>query len=337
MWNIVQQIPMIRYLLVLRINSPIVQLPACLPSEISLVLGTMIAERQPVHLVRPWRKKLALWETRGDISTFFGKHPSNTPPPDASWPIETVWFVYPRKQHYKSGEKILCELKMFGDAADHGFFLEVILPVLEAAGYKIDMPWNYSESLWGHFEIRAVYAARGMQWEPFVQDGRLDLKYRATGKQWYEGMDFDAEPNQSFQQMNWVTPFDMSMHETEFVSEDEPENQEPPVPQLKTILKSTIERIGEILPGKTKTKEAFWKAFDKAEGKRLGEMIDQAAAIKVKDQNIVRPPKTSPGQGIGRITFNAQIPGDLLPLLELASIVHIGRQTHLGCGTFYLT
>ncbi len=338
MWNIIRQIPMIRYLIVLRINKPIVFLPTWLPAEVSLVLGTLIADRLPVQWVRQWRKALAVWkEDKRDSTTHPPRSSFTAPPPEASWPIETVWFPYPRKRHYHSGERILLEFKIIGEEADHGFFLESVLPVLEAAGYRIDTPWYRQDSLWGRYEIAAVYVGRGRHWEPLVQNGRLDLRYQASVTQWIEGMDEVPPSPKQYSTLNWVTPFDGLPYGNPSASELSSKNNLPPVPHLRQVLDATVARIASVLPGKRNDMELFWEGIAPADAAPLQEAFNQAETIGQKDHSIVPPPKGFPGQGIGSVTFNDSIPPILLPLLDIGSILHVGRQTHIGCGTFYLT
>ncbi|WP_028325963.1 type III-I CRISPR precrRNA processing endoribonuclease Cas6 [Desulfatirhabdium butyrativorans] len=328
---------MIRYLLVLRINKPIVHLPPWLPAELSLVLGTLIAERIPVPRVRQWRKTLAVWDAIGGIHAFSKKTNWNTRPPAASWPIETVWFQYPGKRHYGSGERILLEFKILGKEADHGFFLETILPVLEAAGYRIDMPCHRPNSLWGHFEIQAVYVAKGRRWEPLVQDGKLDLKYRATATQWVEGMDSESPPPNRFRNLVWATPFDRVGSIGEDISEASEEKALLPIPRLRDILDASIKRIAAVLPEKRNDLDVFWKGIAPVLVEPLREAFDLAESIGLMTQKIVPPTRGLPGQGIGPVTFCQEIPEILLPLLDIGAILHVGSQTHIGCGTFYLT
>ena len=56
----------------------------------------------------------------------------------------------------------------------------------------------------------------------------------------------------------------------------------------------------------------------------------------IQQEALQASPKEWPGHKIGMQVFqDIQLP--LLPYLELASILHIGEHTHLGCGTFVLT
>ena len=202
---------LIRYLLVWKVNSSLVQLPGCLSAELSSVLGEIIAKRLPTDEARHWRRTLAPWNEYYDGISRKGKN-SPIVIPEVSWPIDAILFAYPGKRTYGRGELILWELKLIGESADHGFFLEAILPAMEEAGYTSDPKWNRPNRLWGRFDIHSVYVARGSNWEPLVTDGRLDLRYNASPIQWAEGLTFGLESGNRFShptRLTWLTPFDL--------------------------------------------------------------------------------------------------------------------------------
>lgn len=333
MWPFISPINLIRYLFVWRVNSSLVWLPRCLSAEISLVLGTIIADRLPTHEARHWRKALASSGEYGEDM----KEPKTVPPAlgqvegEALWPIEAVLFVYPGKRSYGRGELILWELKLMGDSADHGLFLEVILPAMEEAATTSDPRWHYLNSPWGRFDIHSVYVARGSHWEPIVQEGKLDLHYHASPVQWAEGLTFDAGAERVFDRLTWLTPFDLSERKMSSLRRKRIPSCE--VPTLQMILESLIVRMSLLLPGKHNTPDDVWNSLDAEERSSLRATVEQAATIPVHHHVIRRAPRNWPGRWIGTQTFPS-IPSSIVPYLELASILHIGRQTHFGCGTF---
>ena len=343
MWPFIKPIKLIRYLLVWRINSSLVQLPRWLPTELSLGLGTLIANRLPTRQARPWRKALAAWDECGGISLIGRKKPSKLP--EVSWPIETVLFAYPGKMTYGQGELILWELKLMGESADHGLFLEVILPALEEAGRVSDPQWQRKHGFWGRFDIHAVYVARGRQWEPVVSDGRLDLDYRATPVQWAEGLTFDLEPERIFDRLTWLTPFDLAS-DAVASGEQHPSTRSRQrskkkiaphqVPTLQSILESLIARMSLLLPGKRHTPDDVWDALSAEEQSSLQAVMEQASLVPIRSTRLEPAPKRWPGCWIGTQTF-ASIPHSIIPYLDLASILHVGKQTHFGCGTFMIS
>ena len=326
MWAFTDRINLIRYLIVWRTNSPLVWLPACLSAELSWVLGTIIADRLPTREARPWRKFLASWEE--------GKSKKHLPFPETAWPIKSVLFVYPGKRSYGEGELILWELKLLAESADHGFFLEFILPAMEEAATTSDPRWRQKNNLWGQFDICSIYAARGDRWEPFVQEGKLDLHYHPTPVQWAEGLAFDARSDHVFKRLSWLTPFDLSTTRRNARRRKEIPDQE--VPTLLRILESLLDRMAVFLPGKHNTSKQVWNALNVEERTALEEAMEQAKRVPVRRHKLFSAPKGWPGRWIG-IQYFPFVPPSLIPYLELASILHIGKQTHFGCGTFALS
>ena len=334
MWPFIKPIKLIRYLFVLRVNSSLVRLPRCPSTELSLVLGAMIANRLPTREARPWRKALAPWDEHGGISPIGKKKPRTIP--EASWPIEAVLFVYPGKQIYGRGELILWELKLMGESADHGRFLEVILPALEEAATVSDQQLQRKNGLWGRFDIQAIYAARGPQWETVVSDGRLDLNYRATPVQWADGLTFEPKSERVFDRLTWITPFDFSDADQTGRRRRRKRILSRQSPTLQSVLDSLVSRMSLLLPGKYNTPDDVWAILSAEEQAELRAVVEQASHIPVHHKGLRPAPKNWPGRWIGTQTF-ASIPHPIIPYLELASILHIGRQTHFGCGTFAIS
>lgn len=339
MWDFINPVNLIRYLVVWQVNSSLVQLPRYLPTELSQTLGLLIANRLPTQPARDWRKAVAVWEqtaaaTTADDRGHLGdrRRPSTAshPIPDAPWPIESVLFVYPGKRAYGQGETILWELKLLGDSADHGLFLEFILPAMEQAATTTD-PRSHAGAgsprptdLWGHFDIRAVYAARGSRWEPVVSNGRLNLDYRAAATQWAEGLTFGADLTRRLQRLTWITPFDLA---TQPRAAGLPKSS-----ILHNILDALMERMTLFLPGKRRAAADAWALLNSDEQTALWLALEQT----LPQRSMLDPaPRDWPGRWMGAQMFKT-LPPRLLPYLELASILHIGRHTHLGCGTFRL-
>lgn len=337
----ISPINLIRYLFVWRVNGSLVWLPGCLPAELSLVLGTIVADRLPTREARHWHKALAPWGERGEGE----KKPKTVP--EAAWPIEVALFVYPGKRTYGQGELILWELKLMGEQADHGLFLEVILPAVEEATTisparppgQAHPWWLHQNSLWGRFDVHSVYVARGTRWEPIVQDGRLNLRYRPTPVQWAEGLTFEARSERVFDRLIWLTPFDLVSARSGKRRASTSRKKKIPageVPTLQTILESLIARMSLFLPGKRNTPDDVWNSLSAEERSSLQAALEQASRIPLHHYDIRPAPRNWPGRWIGRQSFPS-IPHPIIPYLELASILHVGRQTHFGCGTFKIT
>jgi hypothetical protein len=326
MWPFISTISLIRYLFVFRVNGSLVWLPQYLSVEMSRSLGEMIADRLPTREARPWRKALVPWGQYRDK-----KKPKSVP--QASWPIEAVLFVYPGKRTYGPGELILWELKLMGESADHGLFLETILPAMEEAGTTSDPRWRQQNRLWGRFDVHSVYAARGKRWEPIVREGKLDLRYHPTPIQWAEGLTFTVKSEHLFEKLTWLTPFDFGARRAHAARRKKISADE--VPTLETILEALMARMSLFLPGKYNTVGDVWNSLEAEQRAALQTAMGQTAQIPVRRHDIEPAPKNWPGRWIGTQHFPF-IPPSIIPYLELASILHIGKQTHFGCGTFLI-
>ena len=328
MWASNPPIRLLRYLLALRVNSSLVRLPRCLSLELSLVLGAIIAERLPTHEARRWHKALAPWYGyEGDILELPASdapaqgQPKSSTVPEVSWPIEVALYAYPGKRMYGRGEPILWELKLMGESADHGLFLELILPAIEEAGGSTDEHWKRKNRLWGQFDIDSVYVARGLQWEPLVQEGHLDLRYQPSPTQWAEGGILAVVPERQLSVLTWLTPFTFAAPIEE--------------PNLRDILEATEACLHRLVPKRRGKADEVEEILADAEPS-WQESLEQASEVPVQQYDLKRAPKHWPGRWIGSQCFSA-IPPAIVPYLNLASILHVGRYTHFGCGTFVLT
>lgn len=321
----INQISLNRYLILWKVNRPLVRLPRCLSVELSFVLGSIIAERLPTHQAQPWQKALAGWDKY--VSAPADKK-RGLAVPEVAWPLETVLWVYPGKLTYGQGELIPWELKLIGNSADHGLFLEVILPAMEQAGSTTDPRWHRAHSVWGRFDIQAVYAARGSAWEPVVRDGKLDLRYQATPTQWADGLTLGLHSERTLDRLTWLTPFDLPTGHGNA--------SRTAAPTLQKILDALIVRISRFIPGKRKAVTDVWDVLSAEEQAALRDALKQTKLITIRRQDLQPAPRYWPGRWIGTQKF-LFIPDTLVPYLDLAAILHIGKQTHFGCGTFMLT
>lgn len=343
MWPFINQINLNRYLIVWQVNRSLVKLPPYLAVELSWVLATIIAERLPTHEARPWRKALAAWEDYCEDDAQPGK--KGAPVPQVAWPLEAVLFVYPGKQAYGQGELILWELKLIGSSADHELFLRLILPAMEQASQSTDPRWHRPNSLWGRFDIRAVYVARGPRWEPLAQEGKVDLRVRPTPNQWAIGLELNVHAARAFDRLTWLTPFDFGGRTADSSLPQEPDRsipnppsplRHPAAPTLPELIEALAERLSCFIPTRRHKAAEVWEILCAEDQAALRGAIKQAAQFPLCRQKIEAAPKGWPGKWIGKQTF-LFIPDPLIPYLELASILHLGKQTHFGCGTFVIT
>lgn len=343
-----------RYLFVCKVNSSMVWLPLLPSLEFSLVLGTVIAERLPTVQARQWRKSLALWDDYIGLSggiSFLGKKPGachrqgsvqkqkGEPvlkkavlPESSPWPVDAVVFFYPGKRAYGRDELIFWELKLMGESADHGLFLELILPALEEAGSIRDSRWAYANGLWGRFDIHSVFMAKGPRWDPVVSNGHLNLKYKATSRQWSRGLRFDSpRPPSHFDCLTWLTAFDLDQRPSDIGSS----------PSLKTILEALADRVTGFTLGtgplpSPRRLDDFYRLLKPKDRSAFGKAVEMSSEISVFQEDMKVIPKYLPGRQIGKQIFREPLPDFILPYLGLASVFHIGKHTHFGCGTFLI-
>jgi hypothetical protein len=105
---------------------------------------------------------------------------------------------------------------------------------------------------------------------------------------------------------------------------------------MRELFDAFIARMTLFAPGKRPTAEQVWALLDPAERQAIEVDLEKAAAVQVKRSLLVSAPKGWPGRWIGAHAFDAITPR-LASYLELAAILHVGRQTHFGCGTFKLS
>lgn len=328
MWPFLAALKLVRYLVVWKVNSPLARVPRYPGPELSRTLGTIIARRLPTREARSWNKSLSAWRRQEAAGSETQLAPSSP------WPVEAVLLVYPGKLTYGQGELVLWELKLFGESADHEFFLETILPAMEEAGYTADLPRQERNSLWGHFDIHAVYAARGGCWEPLVQEGRLDLRYRANAGQWAEGMDWGMSIRRPLRRLRWVTPFDLD--ESGFSGKQDTSGEgTADAPPLAAVIEALTGRLDVLLSGNRRASNEARELWSAEEQAYLQRALEQAWQTSLRSQQLDPVPPKWPGRWLGMHRFSA-IPAALIPYLQLASILHIGGQTHFGCGAFVL-
>jgi hypothetical protein len=338
MWTITPPFKLLRYLIVLRVNSNLVRLAYCPTGDFSRVLGEIIASRLSTQEARVWHKALKVWHgyTKTDEGT--DESPAGqglnseqkVEIPDVYWPIDAVLHIYPGKQIYGQDELILCEIKLFEESADHNLFLEILLPALEAASMTDTERWTQNYALWGRFEIESVFVAEGLRWQPFVQQGQIDLTVRPTNMQWSQDLPFKLNEKQQLHKLTWQTPF-------EFAEEPTQTGRQSPgaakkskasalsAPSLVGILNACASRIESYFPG--------WLGCNQRPAWQ--EVLEIASRAALVGANLEAPPRRWPGYAIGTQTFSKIAPV-AVPYLVLGSLLHVGRYTHLGCGAFFL-
>ncbi|MBF0476700.1 MAG: hypothetical protein HQK59_12900 [Deltaproteobacteria bacterium] len=216
-------------------------------------------------------------------------------------------------------------------------FLEIIMPALEEACTTGDSRRRSSLGLWGRSGIQAVYVARGLHWEPLVQHGQLDLRYKAGPTQWAEGLDFDSCSSLAFNQLTWVKPFHFESPGTDL---QRPPGQAGPAsnraPTLRQLYDAFVARVSPLILNKRHPSDTFWNLLTKQDQLSLEAAIEQSSRVRLSFKAFKAGRAQTPDTFFGIQRFAPVIPKVIVPLLGLGSIIHLGRHTHLGHGTFYL-
>ncbi|MBF0204444.1 MAG: hypothetical protein HQK67_09060 [Desulfamplus sp.] len=365
---------LIRYLFVLEVNTSFVWLPKWPAMELSLLLGETIADRLPIVEARAWKKSIAAWNiSNSNFQQSNKKNEPNKLKNDnvdgkklhqSPWPINAVIFWYPVKRSYGKGELILFELKLLGDAADHELFVEVILPAMEQismtpyigtkniesknsgsnnSGSKNSRSKNSrsnnsvtknTNSLWGHFDIRSVYSAKGYLWRPILKNGRLDLRRKVNSTQWSSGLKPLDGSFKSLDQLTWISPFMIDGLKKD--TRDSRKNNRIAAPKLFYILEAIAERMGLIFISKYSTAADFLNSLDNEERLAWKQAMEQSLRIPIYNNMIKESSNPIQGFGKGFQIFSKQIPDFIIPYLELGAIFHIGEYAHFGCGTYVI-
>ena len=340
MWPSINPVKLLRYLCVWRVNSSLVRLPRCFSMELSQVLGKIISNRLPTNEAQQWRKALTQKDQFQNIKHALSFSKQRVVSPELTWPIDAVLFVYPGKVTYGYGEPIFWELKLMGKSADHDLFMELILPAMEEAGFSSGNPWNYRNGIWGQFDIDSIYVANGRHWESLVKDGRLNLHYTPTSSQWANDLIDSGSTEKIYNRISWVTPFDFggifSSNNDICIADDDERTTLDATPSLYGILGSLILRLNMLLRIRRKGHVNVWDILTPDEQSLFQSEMEHAAQIPLRRKEFVPAASTCPGRWIGVQIFS-ELPQTIIPYLELASILHVGKQTHCGCGTFFLS
>lgn len=101
---------------------------------------------------------------------------------------------------------------------------------------------------------------------------------------------------------------------------------------MAQLLEALMVRLAGLLFGRWGTPEQAWALLSADE---LAAVRQDGANVRSNTPNLERTDDKEPGRWIGSQRF-LNVSPRLLPYLELAAILHLGRHTHFGCGTFTL-
>ncbi len=318
-------IKVLRYLCVWRVNSSLARLPTRFNLDLIVILGHLIADKLSTRLARPWQKLLTAYETARADNTF----------PDKIWPMDIAICAYPTKNTFNEGEVIFFEIKLFGEEASHDTFLELILPAMEDAGLRKDARWYYKNGLWGHFDIDAVYVCKGSTWEPLVIDGELDLKYKPTPWQWADEHTehiTQKVQQQTYRHLYWLSSFDLSLDDESVIETVEASWGR----SLRRVIEAMVTRMNYLLEISKNSELTIWDFFEEHEADELEYSLSRSNELIHGRHDLAPVRRDMPGKWQGIQHFPGEIPAFFVPYLDVASILHIGRFTQYGCGSFIL-
>jgi len=335
MQSIIPSIDLLRYRIFLRVNAAYINATAALPMRLSYALGgRILAQISLGREGRRWRNALSAWEAQGWPAVLQKKNKARFPHwPAIHWPIETILAVRPGKWIYGRGELLDFEIKLLGPGASHAFFLEYLLPALENLGYAAPASQGSARTLLGHFDIAHVFVARGLEWEPVVRNGEVDLNIQPDTHQWASGWPFELPAGAEARGIAWDSPY------TPPRMGAQPRRPHPITPpSLGDVLAACMERLAELSPQAAGRVEALWRLLTPEEQAALMEAVEQARHLRVSKHTLkgIRGKMGRPPGLIGAQYFSSAIPSAAVPYLELGSILHIGAYTHFGYGTFRL-
>jgi len=315
-------IKLYRYLIAWRVNTPMVRLPLDFSASISYTLGHAIADVLSTKDARLWRKHLDT-----DKQVLFQTPTTNKEIyPEKPWPIHSIILPHTTKRNYCQGEVILWELKLIGDSADHGFFLEAILPAMEKLSYTEINDRHSRMNVWGHFDVLSVWAANGNKWEPIVQEAELNLRYNPKPLQWNSHLTDNFYQNQLTHKtrMVWLKPF-------EFDIESLSQMKDRFIPDLPRIIESVVRRWSYFTS--MRIQKDIWDLVPPSMLVQVKKAWEISTNMRILSYNLIPALKHEPGLWAGEVTYES-IPEFLLPYLDMAAIFHVGKKTHYGCGTF---
>ncbi|GAB4495055.1 MAG: hypothetical protein OHK0052_01620 [Anaerolineales bacterium] len=310
MWSIQPEIPLLRYLIALRINNSWVRLPEsnALALEFSQGIGEQLLNLLPLHERRPWERILL---------------PKNDPaflampqPDEMRWHVDTIFHLYPHSKRHGFGDYLFMEVKLLGERASHEFFITYLLPAFEVLGSKRQRSDRYV--LWGHYDISHIWVAHGRTWQPIVEDSKLNLKLRPTTAQWAQNLPTRPTDLPTYSQIIWHTAYKFEQIQ---------------IPMLNDLLNQLLERLVNLLPNVENINQ-LWQKLTVEEQTDLLFALRESEKIRLTHHKITRDRKTQICSGWQQFET---IPAALLPYLELAAILHLGKDTHYGLGTFHLT
>jgi len=298
-----------------------IRLPLDFSASISKTLGNAIADSVSTRDARLWRKHL-----NTNKLNLFQRSEMEDPYPESPWPVHAVIVPYTNKRNYCQGEVLYWELKLIGDSADHGFFLEAIIPAMEKLGYVEQNIHLSRMSIWGHFDILSVWVANGNKWEPLINKSQLNLRYNPKPLQWNRHLTEEYYHKEMSKQKRlvWLRPF-------EFDIQDVSEMKDKFIPEMQTIVESVVRRWSFF--SSTRIRKEVWDLVPSQLIVEVKKAWEIACNMRIISYNLFPALRNEPGLWLGEVEYE-NIPVFLMPYLDMAAMFHVGKKTHYGCGTF---
>ena len=169
-----------------------------------------------------------------------------------------------------------------------------------------------------------------------MKGGHLNTTYRPTPDQWAEGIAFHPPVVSRYHTLLWLMPFEFKNRAIrDPYASTTPSKQEPlpHLPSLRDLLGALLVRVRHLLPEFTlKSSDVLARLTSQEQANLKEHLLNEYSPSKLR-ASLESIPKEWPECWLGVQRFPS-IPVELLPSLQLASILHIGKHTHVGYGTF---
>ena len=322
MWHELLHIPYLRYRIVCRVTGPLLYLPPLY----ELHESAFGREGKPnsrgrvfYSLVRDWLRRQFTCTSRNpcpgcqqgspcDWMALFGNLPE-----EASHHFVIVPPLAPKKV-YRAGETFAWEIKLLGRSAAHELFATRFMPALEMGGLLAGVG-NWSELVDGHFgrfEIAQVSVDAGNAWQEIYN--RKQWFHQHVAPLYLDRMLPAMLNHQAYSTITWITPFCLQKKHENLTQVT-----------LADLLYFIWRRLCVLHQGNV----------DKILLHNILQQADKTEMLHHDLLPIASYREHDTLYRIGRIAYS-HIPDALLPLCLAGSLIHIGKSTRYGYGTYCL-
>ncbi|ETR74129.1 MAG: hypothetical protein OMM_00438 [Candidatus Magnetoglobus multicellularis str. Araruama] len=199
---------------------------------------------------------------------------------------------------------------------------------MEKMGYtELNIPQS-KLSVWGHFDIISVWVANGNKWESLIQGSELNLRYDPKPLQWNNDLT-EAYYNKNMAKkikLIWIRPFEFDIQSTSHLTDKF-------IPEMPAIIESVIRRWSFF--ASQRIQKDIWDLIPTHLLVEVKKAWEIACNMRITSYNLIPALKHEPGLWSGELSYE-NIPVFLMPYLDMAALLHVGKKTHYGCGTFAL-